>query len=354
MKRAIIKVIIIMIMLISFQEESSGIMGAAQVLSIPIGGRANAMGQAYVAAVDDATGITWNPAGIAFCQSKRRLDFMHTQLVPGLADDVYLEFLGYITKSERLMGSIGGGLIYLTYGKFTASTEERGDIGTFNPYEFVPMITYGFKASENFGFGITLKYIYSYLAPSWAIPDASKPGEGSTFALDFGYLHRNIFNVKGLSFGLQLSNFGPDLAYIDKDEADPIPQNLKIGFAYKIIDLPEYSILLTADLNKILIYNVGKDEERDPFYKAIITSWNDNDSFSEELKQIVRNIGAEVRIGDVLFLRAGYIYDGDGQIYDFTYGVGFKYGMFGFDYANIPQHKDIGRNVSKFSFYAQF
>jgi hypothetical protein len=38
----------------------------AHCLIIPPSARANGLGQSYVAIADDATGIWWNPAGLAF------------------------------------------------------------------------------------------------------------------------------------------------------------------------------------------------------------------------------------------------------------------------------------------------
>ena len=62
----------------------------AHSLIIPPGARANGLGQSYVAISDDATGIWWNPAGLAFVN--RAVDLMHSQLVPELASDDFYEY----------------------------------------------------------------------------------------------------------------------------------------------------------------------------------------------------------------------------------------------------------------------
>ena len=64
----------------------------AHSLIIPPGARANGLGQSYVAIADDATGIWWNPAGLAFVNTS--VDLMHSQLVPELASDVFYEYFG--------------------------------------------------------------------------------------------------------------------------------------------------------------------------------------------------------------------------------------------------------------------
>src|SRR6187431_2044263 len=70
--------------------------GAAS-LQIEPSARANGMGKAQVGIVDDATASWWNPAALAFMDD-RQVTLMHSQLVPGLADDVFYEFFGYASK----------------------------------------------------------------------------------------------------------------------------------------------------------------------------------------------------------------------------------------------------------------
>ena len=65
-------------------------------LIIPPSARANGMGQTYVAIADDATGIWWNPAGLAFVG--KAIDLMHSQLVPELASDVFYEYFGGVGR----------------------------------------------------------------------------------------------------------------------------------------------------------------------------------------------------------------------------------------------------------------
>jgi long-subunit fatty acid transport protein len=54
---------------------------AALSLSIPPTGRANGMGQAYVAIADDATATWWNPGGMAFLD-KKEASLTYAKLVP--------------------------------------------------------------------------------------------------------------------------------------------------------------------------------------------------------------------------------------------------------------------------------
>ena len=111
----------------------------ADCLIIPPSARANGMGQCYVALAEDATGIWWNPAGMAFVNLSA--DLMHSQLVPDLASDVFYEYIGGAYRLEGL-GTIGAALIYLTYGEWTHT--KPGDPtpeGTASSWEVAPTIS---------------------------------------------------------------------------------------------------------------------------------------------------------------------------------------------------------------------
>jgi hypothetical protein len=61
----------------------------------------------------------------------------------------------------------------------------------------------------------------------------------------------------------------------------------------------------------------------------------------------------EFGILDLAFARLGYIYDDPGEIKGMTFGAGFHLKQFGFDFASIPQFRELDR-VSKFSVIARF
>ena len=91
-------------------------------LIIPPGARANGMGESYVALAQDATAAWWNPGGLAFVKG-RNFAFMHSQLVPDLASDVYYEFLGYSSEIGGI-GTMALSIVYLTYGESIATNPE--------------------------------------------------------------------------------------------------------------------------------------------------------------------------------------------------------------------------------------
>jgi hypothetical protein len=296
----------------------------AQSLLITPGARADAMGRAYAAVANDATGTWWNPAALAYIEEKN-LSFMHTKLVPGLADDVYYEFLGY-AQNVPGWGGVGANFIYLTYGTSTATDEGGTETGTFTSYEVALSAAAGTEILNNLSAGLSVKFVYVSLAPARVTLD-QQAGNGSTFAVDLGTYYRVPWVP--LTAAAVMQNLGPDIAYIDQSQADPLGRNLKLGLAYMVFQDRDMHLLGTFDFNQPLVYT-------NPMEKPIY------------------NVGAEFQYGGLLALRAGYIYDHEGTIEDPTFGVGLGYKGFSFDYASVPQSKYLSDRVNKFSLNAKF
>ncbi len=304
---------------------------AAASLQITPGARADGMGRAFVALPDDATATWWNPAAMAY-EKGMVVSLMHAQLVPGLADDVYYEHLGFSMHLPG-WGGIGASLIYLGYGKSMATDEGGFELGEFTSYEISPQVSIGTEMLPGIAAGLTLKYVYVNLAPDWATPDGVA-GTGDTFAADLAGLVRvqELLPVVPIpvNVGINIQNLGPDISYIDVDQADPIGRNLKIGFGAAPLNTPTIRGIVSYDFNKSLIY-------------------------SDETP--IHNLGGEIVYGEFAFGRMGYIHDKQGDIRDPTFGVGFKLELgannLTFDYASVPQARALDR-VNKFSIALRF
>jgi hypothetical protein len=304
--------------------------GAAS-LGITPGARAEAMGRASVAWPIDASANWWNPAALAY-EKGRVFGLMHAQLVPGLADDVYYENLGYAMHLPG-WGGVGASLVYLGYGKSMATDDGGFEKGEFTSYEISPQVHIGTEVMRGLAAGLSLKYVYVNLAPGWATQDGVA-GAGDTFGADIGVLARlqEIMPSMPLrvNLGANVQNLGPNIAYIDQDQSDPIGRNLKIGIAAQVLNLPMLTGLVEYDFNQSLV-----DLSEPP----------------------INNAGAEVTYGEFVSLRAGYVQDVRGEIMDPTFGVGFvvKLGVnnLGFDYASAPQARTLDR-VNKFSITFRF
>jgi hypothetical protein len=290
----------------------------AQSLLIAPGARSDGMGRAHVAVSGDANMIWWNPGAMAFAQG-HNASFMYTQLVPDLADDVNFSYLSYVQHVEG-WGGIGASVGYLSYGKSPATDPDGNEKGEFTSYEVAPGIAYGTEILDNVGFGVALKLARVDLAPASVTLDG-RAGRGTTFGADIGMLWKMPAVKAALAAVIQ--NLGPDIAYIDEDQSDPLGRNFKVGVAYTPFENEIHRVLVAVDANRFLL----------PGEKLGVSVWN---------------AGAEYEFNRLLALRLGYISDPVGTIVDPTYGFGLAYKGFRFDYASVPQSEFLDR-VNRFS-----
>lgn len=297
-------------------------------LIIPPGARANGMGEAYVALAQDATAAWWNPGGLAFVKGQN-IAFMHSQLVPDLASDVYYEFLGYSNEIGGI-GTLALSVVYLTYGESIATDPEGTSLGTFTSWEGSGVLSFAMPISEELGAGVSVKFIRVDYAPA-DVTVENQEGAGTSFAVDAGALYQLNETV---SLGMAVSNMGPNISFIDREQSDPLPWTARLGAAYTVMSDEVSNFLVTADIEQSLVWLVDSDTDtrRSEIYHA----------------------GAEYRYVNMLSGRIGYIYDDDGDFSSPTYGLGFIYkDVLSFDYANVPQAEQLDR-VHRWSVYFSF
>ena len=297
---------------------------AAPSLTIPPGARANGMGEAYVAIADDGTASWWNVGAMAFMKN-RNLAFMYSPLVPDLASDVNYQFLGYSSPAGK-SGVWGAHIVYLGYGKSIATDTEGNTLREFTSNEFAVTASYGMTFGANVGAGISLKYVRVDLAPADVTQDHVE-GAGSSFAVDVGTMWK--VPKYRLATGLAVTNMGPDIAFIDREQSDPLPFMARLGVAYTAIADDVSNFLITADIEQSLVWLVSGDNP---------------DGSSPKRRSEIWHGGVEYRYVNLLAGRLGYVYDQDGDFSDFTYGLGFIYkDKLSLDYANVPQAQDLER-----------
>lgn len=297
---------------------------------IQVGGRAEGLGRSYTALADDATASWWNPAGLGFL-ANNNLSMMHTQLVPNLASDVFFEYLSFTHHYEG-WGGLGLSLAYLSYGVNQATDENGTVIKEFTSYEVVPAVTYGTKLTPNVGLGVGLKYISVNLAPNDVLPSGGG-GAGHSFAADMGVLahvrEKQSKMLPKINLAAVLVNLGPNIAFIDQTQSDPLARTLRLGVGGQLYNAAPVTVNMSFDYNYSLI------------------SGND----------VIFGGGLELNYNNLFSLRGGYYDDKTGTIQDMTYGVGITpIANVRFDYASVPQSKFLTENnrVSKFSLTAAF
>lgn len=330
MKRYCILYPLLLLMLTEWGFAASVSQAGVLFLKISPGARPSGMGEAFVALADDATATWWNPAGLAF-QDASELTLMHANWLPQFhLSDLYFDFVSY-TQSVEDWGTFGGNIIFMNYGEINRTSEIGTDLGTFNAFELAATAAYGSKVNENLGLGLSIKFVYSHLSPLGAGQEKGS-GIASVFALDIGALYKMNF-IPRLQLGANLSNMGPKVAYIDRAQADPLPTNLKLGLAYRLLDQEYNKLTVTADIDKELVTRYS-DGDTDPFYVAMFTSWYNDGGFmsSEEMDEFIWHLGMEYWYGDLVGLRFGYWEDSLGKVFPFTAGFSLQYGAYRFDF----------------------
>ncbi len=335
------KKIIVVLFVFGFLFSNSAQAQTTQTTAVPFllivpDSRAGGMGETGVAIADNAWAVFWNPAGLAF-QTGSELAMTHTNWLPGLGlSDIWIAHAAYKQPVEALDGVVGGQLTYLNLGEFNRTTSAGPDIvGTFTGYELAVSATYSTKLNEQLGIGTSIRIIYSHLANQGAGQEVGS-GTATGFSFDLGLLYRPLFLGKSLSFGLNLSNIGPNIFYVDKAQADPLPMNLRLGIAYKVIESEYNNLTFTVEVSRLLVARWGA--QSDEFYKAFFTTWTQG-NISEQIRRFDSAIGMEYWYGSpkLVAIRAGYFYEDprEGNRKFMTFGAGIRYDLYGFDFGYI-------------------
>jgi len=301
---------------------SSGVL----FLLIAPGARAAGMGESFVSIADDATATYWNPAGLAF-QEGTEISLMHSNWLPQLASDLYYDY-ATIRHSLGPIGTAGLSVTFINLGEQIITGELSPDpLGSFSSYELAVAGSFGSKLSANGAAGVTLKFIYSNLAPQ--VPNTTQKGDGraTAFAVDLGYLHKN-FLIDRLNFGVNLTNIGPKITYIDAAQADPLPTNLRLGFSYQLLKQEFNSLVITTEFDRLLV------APKKNVFEGLLRSLAD-EPLRTELRHIIANVGAEYWYNNLLALRAGYHYDEIGKVKYIAAGAGLKYSVYRLDFGYI-------------------
>lgn len=319
--------------------------------------RAGGIGESGGGLADNSAAIFWNPAGIAF-QTGTEVSITHSNWLPQFNLDLFYDYLTFRQYIEDLNGSVTASITYMNFGEFVRTGEaDPTPLGTFRSFDAALTLGYATKISQDWGLGFNFRLIHSRLSDQ-SVGEEQGKGVATSISFDVATMWRPkdlslplLGDLGGkFSMGINLSNMGPKIYYIDKAQADPIPTNFRLGFAYKILSDEFNSLIYTLDFSKLLVNKSTKEvpfgdstktvSESDEWYKAIFTAWT-NKPFNEELRDIVTSMGLEYWYGtpgDFLFaLRTGFFYEDPsyGNRKFITFGAGIRYDIYGFDFSYI-------------------
>ncbi len=360
---------------------------SAIFLLIAPGASAGGTGEAQVAAATDAYASYWNPAALAFLP-KRELVYQRASWLPNLIDDMVYNFIGFRYNLPEV-GTFGGHIIYLDLGEQQGMDEQGNPTGEFGSSMAAYALSFGTKMTPLSSVGFNVKVIHQNLSKFGAGSEEGK-GISTDFVFDIAYYRQRMLSSR-LDVGLNVQNIGPKIAFIDEEQADPAPTNLKAGIKWRVIENEHNRVSLLYDINKPLVasypsidydgdgriggfdadgnpssggeYSEDGDWEHahnDPWYLALVTSWFDDwhfggdidrngngwidttevgnhkeAKFLDELNTITHNIGLEYWYLSYFAIRVGFIYYEDGGISNPTFGAGIHYGPYGFDFGYI-------------------
>lgn len=256
------------------------------------GARAGGMGEAFVAVADDATGIYYNPAGLASLEGVE-INLTHSEWV----QDIRFE---QVSVANEMFGGVGAlsftGVYYGEmdrYGDYPSLTPD----GTFAPYDLSASCAYAMDVLPNLSAGLSVKLMYEKIdfesATGWAI--------------DAGVSHRTV--IEGLTLAASMQNLGPQAKFVEEKFYPPF--TLRGGAAYRVDD-PWLggAAILAADA---LLPNDG---------------------------ELRLHAGLEYTYRSIVSVRTGY--KGNYYAQGFTLGVGVRYKNLVFDYAYLPVEFELG------------
>ncbi len=256
---------------------------------------------------------------VVYAHAKSELSLMHAKYAPELADDLYYENISYAHHLGDEWGTLGFNVTFMSYGSIPRTLEGSSTVvDTFHAFDGAMSMTYGTRVSPGLSFGLTAKIIYSRLSPQGSGAEVGS-GTATAFAVDAGILYDTP--IDKLTFGAAITNLGPNIAYIDAAQSDPLPRNVAVGLAYDLLRNPYNKFTLVGEINKRIT--------------------DLDDGFSEELREAIWSAGFEYWYGSFIALRAGYRNDDAGSINYFTVGAGLQYNRIRFDFAYIPTSKNV-------------
>lgn len=273
----------------SYGGERAGL-SALTFLKNDINPRSVAVGGASAALNGDAFSVLSNPA--ALVQLKDKGFALANKFIGAGVNQSYVSFVNPRRDETSVWGF---SLNSLTSGYIKERTEFM-PWGTGRELSVVNMAfgaTYAKLLSDQFSFGVTMKYVYEHVAGF----------NNHTAAVDLSFLYKTDF--KKLQFAAVLHNFGGSSSLASREDI-PVTFNRTVGIALETNPVPTvFSIGMSIEP-----YRADKHALLAAFQ---ISHPNDN---SENIR-----IGAEYSYDDQFFGRIGYKFNVSGHIYP-TAGVG--------------------------------
>ncbi len=336
--------------------------------------RSGGMGDVGLATSPDAASMYWNASKFAFIEDEMGMSLTYTPWLSELVNDIYIAYLTGYKKFDDV-STLGMSLRYFSLGDIQFTDINAEPAGQFSPRELAFDVGYARRLGDKFSMGLTLKYAYSNLAKGQTntTGDVIKPATSAAGDISFFYTDDLLIGTSDaqLSIGGAISNIGNKVSYTEDEQRDFIPINLGVGAALEL-NFDEYnSIMIAADINKLLVPTPAPEDTTDanwvnPRDKAVISgmfgSFTDAPGGGkEELQELMYSFGLEYWYNKQFAVRVGHYnehkYKGNRKY--MTVGLGLKYNIFGLNFSYIiPTTQNRGTspldNTLRFSLLFDF
>lgn len=322
MKKTLIIILLIAFGLMGYAEPFAPVgTSVGQFLTIGVGGREVAMGEAVTANTKGSGSVFWNPAGV----------------VDGGANDIYAAYnqwpagihvgaLSY-AYSNKSIGTFAVNAKYLNFGKMEITTVENpngtGEMLSMSNYAIG--LSYGRYLTDRVSIGLTAKLVNEKYGSNGY----------TTVAWDVGLIYRA--DVRNLKIGMSIQNFSNSVqfsgTYIDYSNSDSYLTGTELEFE-------KWSLPMTFRFGAVIdVYNEGANK-----VIAALDMVHPNDNVEQY------NIGVEYAYDNMIYVRTGYklsAYEGG-----FSAGFGILWNNIMFDYAltglgklGVTNRLSIGYNL---------
>lgn len=302
--------------------------------------KTGAIGDAGAATPTDVNALYSNPSKIAFSKDNAALAISYSPWLRNLTTDMYMTYLSGYHKIDK-KSTIGISAKYFSMGDIQLRDELFSSLGTYRPTDLAFDATYARLFGSAVSLATTVRFISSNV-PDAAGVDGHSSISATALAVDISAYHqKEIFlgnQAHNLAFGINISNIGNKLSYLNSGEKMFLPTNLRLGSALTVNPGSLQQLLIALDLNKLLVptpptFNedgdivAGRNIDRS-VASGIFGSFTDAPrGFSEEISEVSVALGMEYLIYQKLGIRGGYYYESPnkGNRQYLTTGAGYRH-----------------------------
>lgn len=281
--------------------------------------RAAGIGDMGVASRPDVYAIHWNAAKYAFMPAKKGVGLTYTPWLRQLADDQYLFYLSGFSrlgKGQTLAASVK----YFSMGEYLLTDDRGGNGIPYTPNEWSIDAAYIMELFDFLSASVSFRLLHSGLKAVDFFEGNDNAAYGIGTDASF-YYHNSLFNGDALSFGITLSNLGPEMNY--GGYTYPLPTQLRLGGSYDLLQ-EGTRFSFTGELSRLLI-SVDDPGNRHSFATGI-----------------------ECAFLEKFMARGGYHHERNRNYFTMGLGFGLKDFNVDFSYLRSPKPIDPLQNTLRF------